>query len=246
MKIQTNPLIIPIKHRVNRKWLLIGAVIFSFQISCAMVHTGLNIDFTIQEGATEKLQRSSSIVVLKPKIEFALRSFADDPVVLPDVQNQIRNTVSGALSRGLLDRGYTTAPLGPIQSLSLLSLYRLQESYQRKMNLRHYTDNTLPNLGPSVNTLSAPSDADLLVMSRYTGSRLTLNQHRKDSFTALMRSWISLGKQKPMVLPQEYGELELAVIDGITGQIYWIAKASAMPEHLSTQIEALLGTMPLK
>jgi len=233
-----------VKLSNRRKLLVLLFGVFVLLVSaCATVQKPAGLRHTLQAGAMEYLRGDKKIIVLPPKIDYALQSLSNDPVALPVVQQHIAAIVTSSLLDGLKVKGYQSQPFLSKRNEHRLSMFRLREDYNRKMSLRSYTNEPLPDLGPEVNVLSASSRADLLMISRYSGTQRTTNQQRKDSFVAVMRGWISFGKQKPEVLPEAYGALELALIDGVTGQTYWRGATRVKPDLLSVQIGELLNTL---
>lgn len=204
-----------------------------------------NAQINSRPDITKKLRHSEKIIVLPPQIDYQLHSFADDPVDLPVAKEQIKKTILVALSNALASKHYSSEIAFEYAPLQRLPAYQLQERYQLKMDSRDLTKQALPALGPGVNRISAAWRADILVLSRFSGSQKSVSQHSKDSLVAWLRGLLSFGTRKMRVSPSDTGEFEVALIDGVTGQVYWTATALVQPQNLRHRINQLFENLPL-
>ena len=221
------------------------AVVLVVQLGCT-VWPG-NTGVQIRTPVAHQMSAGSigRVLVLEPQIDYTLRSFSYDPLALPAESARIRDQLQANLSDSLQSRGLDVVAITDTagQSDTRFLSRRLLGNYQRLMGLRNFSDDPLPSLGPGVNRLTSPAKSDYLLLSRYSGTQKSRGQQGKEVITASMRALISLGTQQYRVTPARYGELEVALVDGVSGQVLWSGLTTGQPEQLATMTEGVLRTM---
>jgi len=172
-----------------------------------------------------------TIAVLPPKVEVYRLTFQGDQQLMYELLEPIAQQAKEELERALVKRGYRVAPLD--LSDSVLSaqpelkhslhivrtlLDKELEEYQKRMfgPLRKFTF----SVGSEINVFANLADSDALVMLRCTGFKKTGGEIAKDWAKTLLIAAATLGSLVVYSHPSVTA-VQLAVIDGNTGDLLW-------------------------
>lgn len=223
-----------------------SVVVLVLLTGCASLQDRAGVEVNLQSDVKSSFKHAASVLLLEPQIDYTLQSFSYDPVSLPIENSQIRDTLFNVLADRLSVRGLHVVNQSDLLVLpdKIFLTRRVIGNYQQLMALRNFSDDPLPSLGPMVNRLSAPENSELLLISRYSGTQKSPAQQHKDKFTTTMRALVSLGTSQYRVSPAHYGELEVALIDGVSGQVIWSGFTPGQPSRLALMVERILATLP--
>jgi len=196
----------------------------------------LNVDN--RDAATDRL------AITEPLVDVVLHRVVDDPRNMMAEERRLQLEIETAIRTALdqptravnpsLERSDTrvaTVRKNRFTSARLLNNYRILTARQR--------DTAPLNLGTDVAEFANELNADKLLLSRYRGWRKTSAQWRKERTSAALHTVATLGRQRTRGYPQ-FGELELLLLDGKSGQVAWRGILRGDPQSVLESIPNLL------
>lgn len=178
-----------------------------------------------------------ALAILPPHIEAYRITFTGDNEMLYDLLPQVSQWSVEELAATLAKRGYAMKPLDASDPRFSehpelkASLHTVQELFDKRMEeyqKRWFPGRFTYSVGSEVNVFADLADADVLVLVRCLGIRKSAGEMTKDIMKSLLIGVASLGSV--MMIPYHAATvIQVAVIDGNTGDILWYYPTQAMP-----------------
>ena len=208
------------------------AVITTFALAsgCATTSVRQHADFANSSRAVK------TIAVLPPDVEFVHVTFKGDNERDSKAEAMIKGSLSSVLKSLLEERGYA-ATTSLVERLSgadkeLNFEYENLKTAYAQASKELYEKNVVPvdestkfnvSVGPVANTFSAVGSADALVYVRYSGFDKSGGQMAKEIVGAALLAVLT---RAAPISSTHGGRIELALIDGTSGQVLWANKFS--------------------
>ncbi|MBI4754024.1 MAG: hypothetical protein HY778_01060 [Betaproteobacteria bacterium] len=150
---------------------------------------------------------------------------------------EVRNTVSDKIEGGDKNAAFEYEQFKEAYNRASRELYKtasVSQAESRGFNV---------SLGASVNTLAALADADALLFARYRGFSKSGGMVAKDIVAGTL---LALATGVMVVAPKAGGAVEVALVDGVTGNVLWSNVARAPGPDATTALRLAMKPLPAK
>lgn len=223
-------------------------MIFAFVSGCATTSVRQHPDFVNASRAVK------TIAVLPPDVEFVRITFNGDNERDSKAEAEIKDRLSSDLKTLLEQRGYTAntslterlngtdKQLGfEYENLKMAYAQASKELYEKNKVPVNESTNFNVSVGPVANTFSAAGSADALVYVRYRGFDKSGGQMAKEIVGAALLAVLT---GVAPISSATGGRIELAVIDGTSGQVLWTNTFSGPNQGSGTILRNVLAKLP--
>ena len=232
------------RHLINVT--VLGRVLLSFMglliVGCATTQSNTStIHYLSDNDGHDYLSHLTTVAVLEPVVEMVLYDLSRDSLLLVDEQQRMSAQMTRSARAGIEQAGFTLSsnPGAIAAPDSRFASRRLIENTIRQLRSESDSESAI---GSYVNQIADPLKADAVLVSRYRGWRKTAGQQRKDQTSAALLGTITLGVRTASAEPDS-GYLEMALIDGSSGEILWTAIASGKQADADALITLLLARL---
>lgn len=184
-----------------------------------------------------------ALAILPPHIEAYRITFTGSNEMLYDLLPQASHWAVEELEATLAKRGYAMTPLEaddqrfsdrPELKASLHTIQGLFDKRMEEYQQRWLKGRFVYSVGSEVNVFADLADADALVLLRCLGIRKSAGEMTKDFMKSVLIGVASLGSV--MMIPYQAATvIQLAVIDGNTGDILWYYPTDAAPFDIGNE-----------
>ena len=181
--------------------------------------------------ASERIRTIKQVTVLPVNSTVVLQQFAGDPKTLPEKEISARNIISHTIRNFIEERGFAVADLGgdqdDIVSEMRFEMQKINDLYQKIGKEKPEDDQQLRSIGPVVNGISSMTGSDALIVSTYQGVVKTGGEIAKEIVASTLLAVLT---GVAIIPAKQSGVLEIALIDGVTGDILWSKSSGGMQD----------------
>ncbi len=228
---------------LNRSMLrrLLLPLVLASLVGCASTNPNTSTIHYLTGHDDAYLSHVTTVAVLEPVVEMVLHDLSRDSLLLIDEQQRMSAAMTRSARLGVERAGLTLAEPGNVIPASASRFATRRLIANTMTQLRSDSENE-GAIGAYVNEVAAPLEADAVLVSRYRGWRKSAGQQRKDQTSAALLGTITLGVRTANTEPDS-GYLEMALIDGHSGEILWTAIASGKQDDADALITLLLARL---
>lgn len=221
--------------RSNSLWIAVALVLVVGAVSgCGITPIRQHPDFA---SAARKVQ---SIVVLPPDVEHVRIVFNGDNERLTEKEATVATQLTQGLETSLKNKHYTVRPwLDPkqqerhpnlsfeLQQVRTAYTEAAKQLFEKAANEEESTKYRV-TLGPVVNPIATVTNAEALLYARFSGFEKSGGQQTKDILAGALLGVLT----GVIALPHPEGAaLEVALIDGVTGDVLWANRGGTAGPH---------------
>lgn len=200
-----------------------------------------------------------TIAALPPEVAIYRLTFKGDQELMPELIPVASDTIIHAAETTLRRKGYTVPHLNPndpeLTADVRAAMFDVQQIFTKRveeMAKRGFPKRGAYSVGPEVNRFADMSRSDALLFAQCEGIKKSGGEITKDIAKTLLIGIATLGSLV-MVYPTSATVLQLAVVDGNTGDILWYhstllsGKAEfdvANQRELAAKVQGLLKPFP--
>lgn len=175
-------------------------------------------------------RKINNITIIPPDVEVTYLVFNGDNQRLTEDESNVNVLIDKEYNRILTDKGYTIKPFEFLQTdgqddfrFNLNQLKKAYneastELYENRMVKRELSDDFKVSIGPIVNQFSDIADCDALVIARYSGFKKSKGLIAKQATSSVLLGVLT---GVVSVQPSKGCIIEIALVDGTTGDILW-------------------------
>lgn len=189
------------------------------------------------------------IAVLPPDVEYRHLVFTGENERDPKIENEIAKALETDISSALESHGYSTKAdiLKKIsegdkqfnfayEQLKGAYMQAAKELYAQQMVQVTESDKFKVGIGPIANPFAAACNADALFFARYSGFDKSTGLITKDIVASALLGALTGSYYVPA---SNGGRIDLALIDGVTGDVLWTNNAGGPTTHYTSLMAAI-------
>ncbi len=202
---------------------------------------------------TARRAQMASVAVVPPQVEMTLVVFKGDNQPLPEETAKIQRRLPDLIAAQLRQHGFTVKDAGldeehfaaqpdlRFQTTQVQSAFARanEEMFKVAAMQKSEAEACKLSLGPDVNQLSEHADADGLVFAKMSGFKKTGGEITKDVAMTVLIAAATLGSVIP-VQPTKGASLQIALVDGTTGDILWANTAGTGGDFEESGLDSMV------